>query len=89
MLSKDPKMRPTANECLNHDFFTQTEKPSNTHKKLFFAQTRSATLTVDFSSPEEKPDYKGSFITNDIVPQLPQMPKMVMKFNTTEFEQYD
>ncbi|CAD8139593.1 unnamed protein product [Paramecium pentaurelia] len=89
MLSKDPKMRPTANECLNHDFFTQTEKPSNAHKKLFFAQTRSATLTVDFSSPEEKPDYKGSFITNDIVPQLPQMPKMVMKFNTTEFEQYD
>ena len=68
MLSKDPKIRPTASECLKHEFFTFNDKPSSSQKKAFFAQTKAATLTVDFSSPEEIPEYKGSFITNDIVP---------------------
>ncbi|CAD8178593.1 unnamed protein product [Paramecium octaurelia] len=58
--------------------------PSNAHKKQFFAQQKQMMQTVDFQ-PEEKPEYKGSFVTNDMV-QYPQMPKMVMKFNTTEFE---
>lgn len=37
MLAKDPKLRPTATECLNYEFFTHTDKPTNAHKKMFFA----------------------------------------------------
>ncbi|CAD8185544.1 unnamed protein product [Paramecium pentaurelia] len=58
--------------------------PSNAHKRQFFAQQKQMMQTVDFPT-EEKTEYKGSFVTNDMV-QYPQMPKMVMKFNTTEFE---
>ncbi|CAD8197501.1 unnamed protein product [Paramecium octaurelia] len=58
--------------------------PSNAHKRQFFAQQKQMMQTVDFQT-EEKTEYKGSFVTNDMV-QYPQMPKMVMKFNTTEFE---
>ncbi|CAD8144347.1 unnamed protein product [Paramecium octaurelia] len=89
MLSRDPKMRPTATECLSHEFFTLHDKPTSAQKKTFFAQTRAATLTVDFSSPEEKSEYKGSFVTNDIVPQEYGMQKTYTKFNTTEFDQYN
>lgn len=32
MLSRDPKLRPTATECLNHEFFKYIEK-YNVHQK--------------------------------------------------------
>lgn len=81
MLSRDPKTRLTAAQCLEHEFFKVIPKPSNVHKKAFFQQTKN--LTQEFV--EEKCDYKGSFITNDMV-KYPQMPKLDLKFNTTDFE---
>ncbi|CAD8107127.1 unnamed protein product [Paramecium sonneborni] len=74
----------TTNITQNVNTVPTANGPSNAHKKQFFAQQKQMMQTVDFAT-EEKTEYKGSFVTNDMV-QYPQMPKMVMKFNTTEFE---
>jgi hypothetical protein len=49
MLSKEPTERPTANECLEHNFFSDS-KVDIEQKKAFFSSLKTADLKVSYTA---------------------------------------
>ncbi|CAD8057533.1 unnamed protein product [Paramecium sonneborni] len=102
MLEKDPNQRISAAQCLQDSFFAScfqatgiqgpTKLTANQKKQMF--STSGKALTTEFpndkikSSPQDKLENKGSFVTQDNAfrPVQSNQQKIMQKFNTTEFD---